>query len=190
MKRIALLGSTGSIGMSTLDLVRQFPDQFRICGMVAGSNLERLAAQVREFSPRYVAIKNEADVPRLRKMLGRRTPEILGGERGATAVATATEVDVVLAAIVGGAGLVPTLTAVKAGKEVALANKEALVMAGEIMITKDAMQMIPEQAGIKAREMNVSISGITIPAYMIEYRNQAESRPGEASPPGLAQEAH
>ncbi len=134
MRKIALLGSTGSIGMSTLDLVRQFPDRFKVSGMVAGRNLERLACQIREFSPRYVAIQNEADVPQLRKMLRRRAPEILWGEGGATAIATASEVDVVLAAIVGGAGLVPTLTAVKAGKEVALANKEALVMAGELMI--------------------------------------------------------
>jgi 1-deoxy-D-xylulose-5-phosphate reductoisomerase len=136
MKSIALLGSTGSIGVNTLDLVRRFPDRFRIVGMVAGENLKLLAAQIQEFSPRCVAIKNEKDVPRLRKLLGSNRTEIGWGVNGATNISTATEVDVVLAAIVGGAGLVPTLQAVQAGKEIALANKEALVMAGEIFVNE------------------------------------------------------
>ena len=134
MRSIALLGSTGSIGVSTLALVRRFPDRFKVCGMVAGRNLRLLAAQIKEFSPRCVAIKNEEDVPRLRALLGRHRVHILPGEQGAIAVATAGEVDVVMAAIVGGAGLMPTLMAVYAGKEIALANKEALVMAGEIFV--------------------------------------------------------
>ena len=134
MRTIALLGSTGSIGMSTLDLARRFPDRFKVDGLVAGENLKRLVSQIREFSPRCVAIKNEEDVPRLRKLLGNNRTEVLHGERGAAAVSTAHEVDVVVAAIVGGAGLLPTLAAVRAGKEVALANKEALVMAGEIFV--------------------------------------------------------
>jgi 1-deoxy-D-xylulose-5-phosphate reductoisomerase len=136
MRSIALLGSTGSIGINTLDLVRRFPDRFRIVGMVAGENLKLLAAQIKEFSPRSVAIKNEKDVPRLRKLLGTKRMEICWGVNGATNISTANDVDVVLAAIVGGAGLVPTLQAVQAGKEVALANKEALVMAGEIFVNE------------------------------------------------------
>jgi 1-deoxy-D-xylulose-5-phosphate reductoisomerase len=134
MKSIVLLGSTGSIGVSTLDLVRRFPDRFKLHGMVAGRNLKLLAAQIKEFRPACVAIKNEEDVLGLRKLLGAQRVEILFGESGAVEVATASEADVVLAAIVGGAGLVPTLAAVKAGKEIALANKEALVMAGEIFV--------------------------------------------------------
>ena len=134
MRTIALLGSTGSIGVSTLDLVRRFPERFKVHGLVAGENLKRLAAQIKEFSPRCVAIKNEEDVPRLRKLVGGNRVEVLCGQRGAAAVSTAHEVDVVVAAIVGGAGLMPTLEAVRAGKEVALANKEALVMAGEIFV--------------------------------------------------------
>ncbi|HTN71250.1 MAG TPA: 1-deoxy-D-xylulose-5-phosphate reductoisomerase [Methylomirabilota bacterium] len=134
MKSIALLGSTGSIGVSTLDLARQFPDRFKICGMVAGRNLKRLAKQIKEFSPRCVAIKNEEDVPHLRRLIGKQHVEILYGEKGAADVATASEVQVVLAAIVGGVGLMPTLKAVNAGKEIALANKEALVMAGELLV--------------------------------------------------------
>ena len=134
MRTIAVLGSTGSIGVSTLDLVRRFPDRFKIHGLVAGQNLKRLASQVKEFSPRLVAIKNEEDVTRLRKLVGGSRVEVLFGQRGAAAVSTAHEVDVVVAAIVGGAGLMPTLEAVRAGKEIALANKEALVMAGEIFV--------------------------------------------------------
>jgi 1-deoxy-D-xylulose-5-phosphate reductoisomerase len=135
MRTIALLGSTGSIGLSTLDLVRRFPERFKVYGLVAGENLKRLMSQIREFAPKCVAIKNEEDVPRLRKLLGNNRVEVLCGERGAAAVSMAHEVDIVVAAIVGGAGLVPTLAAVRAGKEVALANKEALVMAGEIFVS-------------------------------------------------------
>ena len=134
MRTIALLGSTGSIGVSTLALVREFPDRFRVHGMVAGRNLKLLAQQIKEFRPRCVSIQQESDVALLRKLLGRTKVEILCGEAGASAIATATEVDVVLAAIVGGAGLMPTLRGVLAGKEIALANKEALVMAGEILV--------------------------------------------------------
>jgi 1-deoxy-D-xylulose-5-phosphate reductoisomerase len=120
--------------VSTLDLVREFPDQFKIYGMVAGRNLKRLAAQIAEFSPQCVSVRDPQDVPRLRKLVGRKRVEILHGEEGASAIATAREVEVVLAAIVGGAGLMPTLRAAKAGKEVALANKEALVIAGELLV--------------------------------------------------------
>ena len=146
MKRIALLGSTGSIGVSTLALVREFPDRFRICGMVAGQNLALLAKQIKEFSPECVAIKHEQDVPRLRRLLGKSKAEILFGEAGSAAVATAPEVDVVLAAIVGGAGLMPCFKGLLAGKEIALANKEALVMAGQIFVDaakKQRVRLLP-----------------------------------------------
>ena len=134
MKTIALLGSTGSIGVSTLKLVREFPDRFRVHGMVAGRNLKLLAKQIREFSPRCVSVHDPADVSRLRRMIGRKRVEILCGEEGASAIATASEIDVVLAAIVGAAGLMPTMKGLLAGKEIALANKEALVMAGELFV--------------------------------------------------------
>lgn len=134
MRSIALLGSTGSIGVSTLALVREFPDRFKVHGMVAGSNLKLLAKQIKEFHPACVAIKNESDLPQLRALLGNIKVEILFGEAGASSVASASEIEVVLAAIVGGAGLMPTLKGLMAGKEIALANKEALVMAGEIFV--------------------------------------------------------
>jgi 1-deoxy-D-xylulose-5-phosphate reductoisomerase len=134
VKTIALLGSTGSIGISTLALVREFPDRFRIHGLVAGRNIKLLAKQIKQFAPRCAAIQNEHDVPRLRRLLGGQKVEILWGESGAAAIASAPEVDVVLAAIVGGAGLMPCLRGLLAGKEIALANKEALVMAGELFV--------------------------------------------------------
>ena len=134
MKSIVVLGSTGSIGVSTLDLARRFPQEFKVRGLVAGRNLKLLAAQVKEFDPEWISIREEEGVAPLRKLLGARRTEILWGEQGAVSIAAANGVDVVVAAIVGGAGLVPTLEAVRAGKEVALANKEALVMAGEIFV--------------------------------------------------------
>ena len=146
MKKLALLGSTGSIGVSTLALVREFPEKFHIHGMVAGRNLPLLAKQIHEFSPAAVAIQREEDVPRLRGLLGRRKVEILHGESGASAIATASEVDMVLAAIVGGAGLMPCFNGVLAGKEIALANKEALVMAGELFVNaakKKRVRLLP-----------------------------------------------
>ena len=146
MKKIALLGSTGSIGVSTLALVREFPDRFKIHGMVAGRNLALLANQIKEFAPECVAIKHEEDVPRLRRLLGKNKVGLLYGEVGAATVAAAPEVDVVLAAIVGGAGLMPCLKGLLAGKDIALANKEALVMAGEIFVDaakKKGVSLLP-----------------------------------------------
>jgi len=146
MRTIALLGSTGSIGVSTLALVREFPERFRVHGMVAGRNMPLLAKQIIEFAPRLVAIEREEDIAPLRKLLGKHKVEILHGPAGATAVATAGPVDVVLAAIVGGAGLMPTLRGLLAGKEIALANKEALVMAGELFVNaakKKGVRLLP-----------------------------------------------
>ncbi|MGZ8451772.1 MAG: 1-deoxy-D-xylulose-5-phosphate reductoisomerase, partial [Candidatus Binatia bacterium] len=146
MRTIALLGSTGSIGVSTLALVREFPERFEIHGMVAGRNVALLARQIKEFSPAVVAIERAEDISSLSKLVGKHKVEILSGQAGASAVATAAKVDVVLAAIVGGAGLMPTLQGVLAGKEIALANKEALVMAGELFVKaakKTGVRLLP-----------------------------------------------
>jgi 1-deoxy-D-xylulose-5-phosphate reductoisomerase len=134
MKSIVVLGSTGSVGVSALDLVRSFPEKFRVRGLVAGRNLKLLAEQIKEFSPAVASVREEAGVAVLRGLIGKCKTEILWGESGAAAVAAVDGAEVAVAAIVGGAGLVPTLAAVGAGKEVALANKEALVMAGEIFV--------------------------------------------------------
>lgn len=134
MKSIAILGSTGTIGVNALNVVRQFPKRFKVSGLVAGRRFERLAEQVIEFSPQVVSVQREEDVPTLRGLIGKHKVEILWGEAGAVRVATAPKADMVLAGIVGGAGLVPTFAAVQAGKDVGLANKEALVMAGELFV--------------------------------------------------------
>ena len=146
MRTIALLGSTGSIGVSTLALVREFPERFKVHGMVAGRNMPLLARQIIEFSPAVVAIEREEDIAPLRKLLGKHKVEILSGQAGAIVVATLSKVDVVLAAIVGAAGLMPTLQGLIAGKEIALANKEALVMAGELFVMaakKKGVRLLP-----------------------------------------------
>lgn len=134
MKSIVILGSTGTIGVNALDVIRTFKRRFRVGGLVAGRNLDLLARQVAEFTPRIVSVKDREDVDALRKLIGRRRVEIVHGEEGAVAAATEPTADFVLAAIVGGAGLVPTFAAVQAGKDVGLANKEALVMSGELFV--------------------------------------------------------
>ncbi len=146
MKSIVILGSTGAIGVNALDVIRNFKRRFKVGGLVAGRNLELLARQVVEFAPRIISVRDRADVDALRKLIGRRRVEIVYGEEGAVAAATAPTADFVLAAIVGGAGLVPTFAAVQAGKDVGLANKEALVMSGELFVRearKRGVQLLP-----------------------------------------------
>ncbi len=138
MMRISLLGSTGSIGTSTLDVVRRFPDRYQVCGLSAGGNVELLAAQVREFNPRLVALSDGAALERFRELLGPHTAEIHAGPDASSLVAVMEESDMVVAAIAGSAGLVPTYSAVAAGKTIALANKETLVMAGSLITKKAA----------------------------------------------------
>ncbi|MGE4558623.1 MAG: 1-deoxy-D-xylulose-5-phosphate reductoisomerase [Desulfobulbus sp.] len=135
MKRIALLGSTGSIGTNVLAIVRQFPDRFNVVGLSAGSNIELLSQQVREFSPECISIADPALVAPLAELLppSYRSRIVCGGE-GNCAVATLSEADMVVTAVVGATGLLPTLAAIRAGKDVGLANKETLVMAGRLVI--------------------------------------------------------
>ena len=134
MKQIAILGSTGSIGVSTLEIVAAHPDKFRVVSLSAGKNLELCARQVRQFRPKLVAVADPADLPRLRELLDGQDVELVGGPEGLCAVATADGVQMVVAAIVGAAGLVPTAAAIQAGKDVALANKETLVTAGHLFM--------------------------------------------------------
>jgi 1-deoxy-D-xylulose-5-phosphate reductoisomerase len=135
MKKIVVLGSTGSIGTKTLQLVTDFPDRFQVVGLTAGSNNDKLFAQIRQFRPRVAALADEAAADRLRRQCRARKDlkvEILSGMEGLVRVATLNEADEVVSAIVGSAGLVPTLEAIRAKKLIALANKEPLVMAGPI----------------------------------------------------------
>ena len=143
MKRLSILGSTGSIGVQALDVVARSPERFQVVGLAAGRNVERLAEQVRAFRPRLVSVTDAAAARELRERLGPHAPEILVGDAGAVAVATLTEADLVLAAISGGAGLRSTAAAVEAGKPVGLANKESLVLAGELLTARAAARGVP-----------------------------------------------
>ncbi len=134
MKNLSILGSTGSIGVSTLELVATHPDKFRVTALTAGVNLELLARQIESFRPRLVSVLNEELARKLSRMLTGHKPEIMYGVPGLIAAATAVDCQMVVAAIVGAAGLVPTAAAIKAGKDVALANKETLVCAGAIIM--------------------------------------------------------
>ena len=133
MKRIVILGSTGSIGASTLDVVSKFPDRFEVVGLAAGSNDEILEDQIRTFHPKVVALSCADAAKRLRARLQTSQIEVLEGETGLCDVARFPDCDLVISAIVGGAGLQPTLSAIQAGRQVALANKEPMVMAGQLM---------------------------------------------------------
>ena len=136
MKKLVVLGSTGSIGGNTLTLVADFPDRFRIVGLTAGRNSDKLMNQIRQFHPRVVALADEQAARGLRariRSLKNLNTEILSGPEGLIAVATLAESDMVVTAIVGSAGLAPTIAAIRAGKPIALANKEPLVMAGRMV---------------------------------------------------------
>jgi 1-deoxy-D-xylulose-5-phosphate reductoisomerase len=133
VKRIVILGSTGSIGSSTLDVVSRFPDRFQIVGLAAGSNDQILEDQIRTFQPKVVALSCPDAAKRLRARVGNVQVEVLDGEPGLCEVARFPQCDLVISAIVGGAGLKPTLSAIQAGRQVALANKEPMVMAGQLM---------------------------------------------------------
>jgi 1-deoxy-D-xylulose-5-phosphate reductoisomerase len=135
MKHLSILGSTGSIGRSTLDVVDAFPDRVEVVALAAGANVELLAAQVKRYGPAVVSVKTESEAKSLRRLLDDSTEktEIVFGAEGATAVATLAAADTVIAAIVGAAGVPPVYAALRAGKRVAIANKEVLVAAGELM---------------------------------------------------------
>ncbi len=136
MKGLALLGSTGSIGTNVLRVVDAFPDRFGITGLAAGRNVERLAEQVDRYRPRVVSVADEPSLEELGRRVDLRGVRALVGEAGMVEVATHDEAATVVAAAVGAVGLVPTYRALEAGKDVALANKETLVMAGELMLAR------------------------------------------------------
>ena len=133
MKQIVILGSTGSIGTNTLDIVAKFPEEFRIVGLTAATKDDKLEEQLRMFKPQMVALADHAAAARLRARCKDLPVEILSGLEGVAQVARLPEAALVISAIVGGAGLVPTLAAIRARKQVALANKEPMVMAGHLM---------------------------------------------------------
>lgn len=133
MKKIAILGSTGSIGTQTLDVVRNNKD-LQVVSLVAGSNIDLLEQQIIEFQPKMVAVWDEKKALELKSRLNTTNVEVLSGMNGMTACAVETEVEMVVAAVVGMIGITPTIAAIKAGKDIALANKETLVTAGHIIM--------------------------------------------------------
>jgi len=147
MKNIALLGSTGSIGTNTCSVVEAFPEHFRLVGMAAGRNLDLFEKQVRKFRPSLVSMISARDVEELRKRLGNpKDITFCSGDSGLVDVATCSLADMLLVAVVGGSGLLPTAAAIGAGKDIALANKETMVMGGEIitgMAKRAGVSIIP-----------------------------------------------
>jgi 1-deoxy-D-xylulose-5-phosphate reductoisomerase len=147
MKSLALLGSTGSIGCNTLKIVARFPDEFKIKTLTAKSNVELLARQIKTFSPEMVAVYDASTARKLKDLL---TPdqkvEIMHGVEGYCAAAAWAGVAMTVGAMVGAAGLEPILSAIEAGKDIAIANKETLVMAGAIVtaaVAKNGVRLLP-----------------------------------------------
>jgi 1-deoxy-D-xylulose-5-phosphate reductoisomerase len=132
-RRISLLGSTGSIGTKVLDVVRRSKGRFSVNGLAAGENVELLAEQIRQFRPEIVSVMTAELADQVRSMIEFADTEVLYGKEGYKAVATVDDADLVVSAMVGAAGLIPTLAALDAGKDVALANKESLVTAGPLV---------------------------------------------------------
>ena len=146
MKKISLLGSTGSIGVNTLDVVENNPESFQVLAMSAGSNVDLFAEQVRKFKPKIASLFDSTKISTLKERVADLDVEITIGDEGSIAVATLPETDVVVSGVVGSAGLVPAIQALKAGKNLALANKETLVIAGELVLKeaeKTNSQIIP-----------------------------------------------
>lgn len=141
MKRVVLLGSTGSIGTSTCKVADDLPDRVQLVGLAAGTNAELLIEQAKRYRPRAVSIQDPAKVAQVRAAL---PPEIkvLSGPEGLLELATLEEADIVLIAIVGTAGLQPALAAIRAGRDIAVASKEILVMAGELVMTEAARHQV------------------------------------------------
>ena len=147
MKRITILGSTGSIGTQTLDVVRKNKDKFQVVAISANSSIDLLLEQIMEFSPKYVAVYNKESALKLKEMIPENINiEVLSGMDGLVKICQLEEVNVVLTAVVGMIGLVPTMAAIKAKKTIALANKETLVTAGELVMSeakKNNVEILP-----------------------------------------------
>jgi len=146
MKALSIIGSTGSVGVTTLDVVARFPDRFRVVAMAAGQNLELLADQIRRFRPQLVSVATPELARDLAERIRPQEVTILHGGEGAIAVATHPEAKLVMSALVGALGLRPTLAAIKAGKDIAFANKEVLVVAGEVVtraVREHGVRLLP-----------------------------------------------
>ena len=148
MKRISILGSTGSIGTQTLDIVTQYPEQFQVVGLAAGNNIQLLCEQIRQFRPEIVAIQDESRLPELKNAIADLDyqPEFATGENGMVEVARYGDAETVVTGIVGCVGLLPTIAAIESGKDIALANKETLIAGGPVvlpLVEKHGVKLLP-----------------------------------------------
>ena len=146
MKKISILGSTGSIGRQTLDVISQHADKFKVTALAAGKNIDLLIEQISLFKPIVVSVEDQETASKLDSQIGSSQTQILYGQEGAETVAEIDEADLVVSAMVGASGLRPTLAAARAGKDIALANKESLVIAGEVLtaeIQKKNSRLLP-----------------------------------------------
>ncbi|MGG1574402.1 1-deoxy-D-xylulose-5-phosphate reductoisomerase [Fictibacillus sp. NRS-1165] len=145
MKKISLLGATGSIGVQTLDVIEQHPEQFRLTAISFGKNMEKGLEIIHKFKPEVIAVQNKEDADRLRVQLGGGF-RVVFGEEGLIQAAADHESDIVVSAVMGSVGLLPTIHAIKAGKDIAIANKETLVTAGHIVMDlaeKSGVRLLP-----------------------------------------------
>jgi 1-deoxy-D-xylulose-5-phosphate reductoisomerase len=153
-KFLVILGSTGSIGQNTLEIIRRFPDRFKVLALAAGKNISLLAKQIMEFQPAAVAVSSAKDAQKLRREFSSFRVQILSGDEGLTTLASLTQAELVISAITGIVGLKPTLAALEKGINVALANKESMVVAGSFLkkaASKTGAKIIPidsEHSGI------------------------------------------
>jgi len=145
MKKVLILGSTGSIGVNALNVIRKFPDRFSIAGLTANSNISVLSEQIKEFKPQFVVINDKSKAKELSEIVNQNV-EIISSENALVEAAQKYDYDILIGAIVGFAGLTPTIEAIKRGKRIALANKETLVVAGEIvtrLVAENGAEIIP-----------------------------------------------
>ncbi len=192
-KHLSILGSTGSIGRSTLDVVRAHPGRFTILGLAAGRNLALLIEQIEEFGPAYVSVRDEADAKHIEERFAG-SVKVGFGLEGASTAATLEGLDMVVAAISGAAGLVPTMAAVEAGVDIALANKETMVAAGSLVMetaSKTGSRILPVDsehsalfqslAGQRAEDVRrVILTASGGPFYGKEDLDLSAVTPGEA----------
>ena len=154
MKHLAILGSTGSIGQNALSVVETHSDEFVVAGLAVNTSIDRIEQQVRQFRPRLVAVRDKEAANQLKKRLEDvKTVEVLSGSEGVSAVATMAEVDLVLEAMGGSAGLLPTLEAIQSGKDLAFVNKEVLVMCGSLIMEaaqEYGVRLLPVDSEISA----------------------------------------
>ena len=186
MKKISILGSTGSIGTQTLDVVRANRDKFEVVAISANSSINLLLEQIKEFKPKYVAVYNEASAKVLKEMIPSDINiEVLSGMEGLVTISSLDEIDVLLTAIVGMIGLVPTLEAIKKGKTIALANKETLVTAGQLVMEeakKNNVKILPVDSEHSAifqclnGENNKEIESLILTASGGPFRGKTKSQ--------------